>query len=305
MRNVCALWIGLMFPMVTAAGGDCPAREIVPLGAPVETRFFDASVNRTRDAVADAMQAVGVVLYENGARLIRGERRPARVKAMDLPKGDEAVAAFLDAALRDGRQGTSVRVETRRPGGKPGSPDRSWSGVVLGETGCLLGLLVVTDAVMPPPDSAGESEREVALPDGTPLTLLLRHFVFSAELRVNQRLAFESRDDVKVGPDIVIPRGAPAVARVLSAEGAEVWGKGARAAIAFQMVSAVNGFKVPIQGSRNLHGAGAGKLAIGLATVNSWFEPTGRQFAIPAGTPFQVTVEGSQKIRLNSPRLAP
>jgi hypothetical protein len=59
---------------------DCPAREIAPKGNFVETRFFSAPLERTREAVADAMQAVGVLLFENRGNIVRGERAIPRYR---------------------------------------------------------------------------------------------------------------------------------------------------------------------------------------------------------------------------------
>ena len=242
------------------------------------------------------MQAIGVLLFEKGNTVIRGERRPARIKEMHLPKGNEAVYSFLEPARREGAAGTQVRVESRRPGSKSGDPGHSWSLTVLDKAGCLLELLDVT----PPPANAPRA-REVDLPAGTPLTLLLRRFVFSTDLRVNQRLEFTVASEVKSGGEIVIPRGALAIARVKSTSPAEDWGKGAKASIAFEYVYAAGGAKLPIRGNADVSGAGTSKLRIGLAIPGTPFDPAGHKFALPAGTPFQVTVAADQKVRLRGP----
>ena len=110
MVRTSVIWLVLMHLPVQAEQASCPTSEIVARGSVSETRFFPAPVARVHEVVADSMQAIGVLLYESTDALVRGERRPARVDAMRLPSGNEAVHSSLQAAEQDGTKGTLVRV---------------------------------------------------------------------------------------------------------------------------------------------------------------------------------------------------
>jgi hypothetical protein len=138
-------------------------------------------------------------------------------------------------------------------------------------------------------DPVGGQPRDVPVPAGTPVTLLLRRFFFASDLRVNQRLLFEVASDVSVGPDVVIRRGALGVARVKAAGDAEE-SRSLTARIEFEFVSAVSDTRVPVHGVASFAGE-RGKfptLAWGV-----W-----RDFALCAGRRFDVVVDGEQRVRV-------
>jgi hypothetical protein len=274
-------------------GAGCSTQPVRPGGQFVESKFFDAAPQRTREALEDAMQAVGVLLFESSPAVIRGERAGPRVRALHVPAGDEAVFGFLEAAERDGKAGTLVRIETRRRGGKNGEPKQSWSSAVLDEAACLLSTLGMEDPSARAGATASEADAgqplEVRVPADTAVTLVLRRFVFSSDLRINQKVLFEVASDVSVGPDIVIRRGALGVARVKATEDA-AGSKSAKARMEFEFVSTVSGDRIPVRGVASLVGETGGfpSLAWGI----------GQEFAMCAGTRFDVTVDGEQRVRV-------
>lgn len=275
----------------------CSVQSIHPGGQFVESRFFDASPQRTREALEDAMQAIGVLLFESTTAVVRGERVTPRVDVLNLPPGDEALFGHLDATEQDGKAGTLVRVETRRRGGKKGEPKQSWSAAVLNEAACLLSTLVgmgdpSARAGGAASDAGAAQQREVRVPAETAVTLVLRRFVFSTDLRVNQRVLFEVASDVSLGPDTVIRRGAVGVARVKATQDPK-GSSSAKARIEFEFVSAVSGDRIPVRGVATLAGRG-GTLS------DLWhFAPRDRtEFALCAGARFDVTVDGEQRVRV-------
>jgi hypothetical protein len=278
----------------TRQSGACMGRPVQPGGQPVESRFFGASLERAREALEDAMQANGVLLYESAATVVRGQRVGPRVNALGLPRGDEALVGHLEAAERDGLAGTLVRVETRRPGGKEGNPNRNWSAAVLDEIGCLVTTLAGGERTVAggggvAADAAGGQPRDVPVPAGTSVTLLLRRFFFWSDLRVGQKLPFEVASDVSVGPDVVIRRGALGVARVKAAGDAEE-PRSLTARIEFEFVSAVSDTRIPVRGAASFAGE-KGKFP-----TLSW--GVWHAFALCAGTPFDVVVDGDQRVRV-------
>jgi len=273
----------------------CATEFAGPGGEAIATRFFDASPQRTREAIEDAMQAIGVLLIESADAVVRGERVDVRVKVLKLPSGDEAVFAHIQATQQDGRPGTLVRVETRRRGGKPGDPKHTWSSAVLDGTAFLLDLLAKeAPAPMAHSPAAGgmELQRDVVIPAGTLVPLILRRFVFSNDLRVNQKLAFEVASDVSIGSDVVFRRGALGVARVKMVKD-EGWGT-EKARVEFEFASAAGGGRIPVHAVFNLAGRGAMKRLMSSLLFRGDFA----EAALCAGTRFDVAVDGEQRTRI-------
>jgi hypothetical protein len=273
-----AVAMGLAMPQPIQRPG-CATGFASPGGEAIATRFFDASPQRTREAVEDAMQAIGVLLIESTNEVIRGERADLRVKVLKLPSGDEAVFAHLQATQHDARPGTLVRVETRRRGGGPGNPKHTWSSAVLDGTAFLLDLLAREDpaaqVARSPAAGAMERQREVVIPAGTVVPLILRRFVFSNDLRANQKLAFEVASDVSIGSDVVFRRGALGVTRVKVVRN-RGWGT-EKAQLEFEFVVAAGGGRIPLHTDLNLDGHGA-------------------EAALCAGARFDVAVGSEQRI---------
>jgi len=291
MLAVVAMTLGSAQP---GESEGCSARVAHPGGQFVESRFFDASPQRTREVLEDAMQAVGVLLFGSTAAVVRGERVAPRVKILGLPPGDEALFGYVEASKQDGKAGTLVRVETRRRGGKKGEPTQSWSAAVLDEAGCLLITLVGMEDPSVRADGAASNagtgqQREVRVPAEAAVTLVLRRFVFSTDLRVNQKVLFEVASDVPVGPDIVIRRGALGVARVKGTQDS-AGSRSAKARVEFEFVSAVGGDRIPVRGIAMLAGE------VGKFPSLAW--GIGQEFALCAGTRFDVTVDGEQRVRV-------
>ncbi len=286
-----------------AEAAECPADRFLPAGNVTESRFFAAPVKRVHEVVADAMQAVGVLLFEDTETQVRGERRPSRVSDMGLPHGNEAVAAQIQPAQQDGVRGATVTVLTRRAGSKAGVPKQSWSATVLDEAGCLLGLLSLeapAARVSKAGDTASGTEgREVLLPRGTPVSLLIRRFLFSTDLRVNQRVAMEVASDVRVGERIVIPRGAYAAARITSAKDKTTgdFGRGAQATMAIEYVSAAGGERVAVSAPGQYIGGKA--VRVKRLVWDPWGEGfvSGKSFGLRAGTAIEVVTAADEKIR--------
>jgi len=311
MHRMIWLCVLVTIPGLSPAQTNCP-QAITPRGGFTESRYFATPRVRVSEAVADAMQAVGVSLFEFSETLMRGERTPQYVQAMGLTHGDETVSSFLQESERDDRKGTLVRVETHRSKWKKGDPKQSWSKTVLDETDCLLNLLSSTDPLQQRLDPVFSiaTAIEVTLPSETPIDVLLRRFVYSGKLHVNQPLMAEVASDVKVGDVVVIPRGSSALAKVLSVDVRGYWNGRVAAILAFLSITAQDGQKIPVRGKEQLEGSGHRSWAdqVGNARLPDLFAPNNRlpdllapsvdvsEFALPAGTRFRVLVDGDQKL---------
>jgi hypothetical protein len=273
----------------------CVAEPVQPGGRAIESRLFEASLRRTHDALEDAMQAAGVLLYESSDSRMRGERVVKRVAILGLPKGNEMIVGRLEAANRDGRPGTLVLVETLRQGGKTGEPKQSWSRAILDGTGCLLTTLVGADsrsnhaAVSSSPADPGDS-REISLAGGTSVPLLLRRYWEYDDLQFGKKISFEAASDVAVGADVLIRRGSFAQATVTGFVDAKpgFWKTEApKALMRFDYVTAVGGERVPI----------SGEVSMQLKNYTPMMNPV-MGAALRAGTRFEATVVTDQHVRV-------
>lgn len=263
------------------------------------TRFIAAPTPRAREAVADAMQAAGVFLFRNTETLVEGERTQERVLALGLPHGDEAIRAELAPLIEKGKDGTQVRVETRRGRNKKGTPKHVWSAAVLDHTACLVSLLSLDDPLTRAKAPPGEGVM-IQVPDATPLVVRSRHFSFSTDLKTNQTIPFETAEDVVINGLVVIPTGSFVTAAVEQSKDIGELGQRAIGQIRFKYLVLPEGTRLAIRGTLDLQGKGMNKgflIGMSLTFGSGPASITGSGFAIPAGTPFQTEVNGQQEVR--------
>jgi hypothetical protein len=276
----------------TSAGGDR-----------VITRFITAPLPRVHEAVADAMQAMGVFPFVNREELVEGERTEERVEALKLPRGDEAIRAEIAPSSQDGKAGTEVRVETKRRSNKKGTPKHVWSSAVLDQTACLVSLLSVDDPLHRPKAAPGDGP-EVRLADSVPIAVRARHFFFNTDLKSSQAVTFETAEDIVINDSVAIPAGSFVLASVEQSSDIGAVGKGAKGELRFRYVVLPDGTHLPLRGTADFRGGSINKaLVITMAAVlrTNAAAVTGSGFAVPAGTLFYAEVDGEQKFHTSSP----
>ena len=143
---------------------------------------------------------------------------------------------------------------------------------------------------------AGEEDRqrELVTPAETVVPMVLRRVVFSNDLRVNQKLAFEVASDVSVGSDVVFRRGASGVARVKSAKDGG-WAT-ENAWLEFAFVTAMEGSRIPVHAALELGVPGATRRARNTLPFGRPF----REAVLCAGSRSDVAVDGDQRIRIGA-----
>lgn len=286
-----------------AAAPPCTPQKIQPGGDALETRFLAAPLPRVREAIADAMQAGGVLLFKVSDQSVEGERADERVKVLGLQAGDEAIHATLDPSNQGGEAGTMARVETLRRANKKGAPKHTWSAAVLEQAACLVSLLSLDDPLHRPTVSLADGV-EVQVPDSTPLEVRARHFFFNADVKPNQKIPFETAAPVVVNGSVVIPSGLLVVASMDQSSDIKELGRGAKGQLSFKYLVLPDGTRLPLRGAADLQGKDvskglliAGTVAFGTGVLAN----TGRGFAIPAGTTMSVQLDGDQKFRITTP----
>ncbi len=283
-----------------SAAAPCEPQKIQPGGGALETRFIAAPLPRVRDAIADAMQAGGVLLFKVADQSVEGERADERVKVLGLESGDEAIHATLDPSTQGGEVGTLVRVETLRRANKKGEPKHTWSAAVIEQAACLVTLLSVDDPAHRPPAPVADGT-EVQVPDSTALEVRARHFFFNTEARPNQKIPFETAAPVVINGSVVIPSGLLVVASMDQASDIKELGRGARGQLSFKYLVLPDGSRLPLRGEIDLQGKdfNKGLLITTTAVFGVGAAITGRGFAIPAGTRMSVQLDGNQKFHVS------
>jgi len=255
-----------------------------------------------REAVADAMQAGGVLLFKVSDQSVEGERMNERVKVLGLQEGDEAIHATLDPSTQGGESGTMVRVETLRRANKKGAPKHTWSAAVLEQAACLVTLLSLDDPLHRPTASPADGA-EVQVPDSTVLEVRARHFFFNTDVKPNQKIPFETATPLVVNGSVLIPSGLLVVASMDQASDIKELGRGAKGQLSFKYLVLPDGTRLPLRGAVDLQGKNVSNKGALIATglVVSWgvAAVTGLGFAIPAGTTMSVQLDGDQKFRVS------
>jgi hypothetical protein len=135
------------------------------------------------------------------------------------------------------------------------------------------------------------------LPEGTPVRMRINRTVSSADAQVEDRVDFETLDDVKVGELVVIPKGSTAIATVTEAVPKRRMARGGKLAINIDYVQLPSGEKLPLRGVQNVKGGGhTGGMTGGMVATGIVFFPAaplflfmhGKDITIPKG--HEVTV---------------
>jgi hypothetical protein len=301
---VLAITLGLV--STGASAFACELKPIDPGGDAVATRFIAAPQPRVREAIADAMQAGGVLLFRVSDESVEGERTFERVHALNLQAGDEAIHATLKSSTQDGAAGTLVRVETSRHENKKGVPKHTWSTGILEQAACLVSLLSVDDPLRRPAAPLVDPT-EVQVPDSTVIEVRARHFLFDSDLKPSQKIVFETAAPVIVNGSTVIPAGLLVMASVERATDIREGGHGAEGELMFKYLVLPDGTHLPIRAAMDLKGKSVSKgvmvsvivLSTILTNAGGGASITGAGYAIPAGTELKVQLDGEQKIRVS------
>ena len=272
-------------------------------GERVVTRVLVAPLPRAHEAVADAMQAMGVSLFRDTEDLIEGERTQERVLALGLPHGDEAIRAELARVTQNGVESTQVRVETRRGSNKKGNPKHIWSAGVLDQTVCLLGLLSLDDPLHRAKTGPADGP-EVQIADGAQVAVRSRRFFFNTDLKPHKLIPFETAADMVINDSVAVPAGSLVIASVEASSDIGEFVRGARGQLQFRYLVLPDGTRLPLRGLVDSRGKGANLTTVGKVIVAAisvaGASTTGTGFAIPAGALFYAQMDGEQKFHASS-----
>lgn len=320
--NIDCLVTCLLFFMVTpspmrAQSPPCGLDVVRTEGRNIDDRFMPFPPEHVKFALLRAFPAVaGKVTNEEGFH-IQGEidthlyqvdmRKNKDEGIKGLSHGLGALGKFtvdIREATQDDVKGSQIHIEFHKNGfyGRAGS--EGYAQPLGDETACLAKLLSTNDPVANPRGmgAPGATTPEaIALPDGTPLTVLLRDPLYSKTLSKDSKGAtvnFEVANDVAVNGVVVIRRAALATGHFTDVEKTRNIGRHAEIGFAFDSVTAADGQTVAVvgaqeraKGGRTNDTAQAVQLGlIGLVFVH------GTDVFIRAGTSYDLVVSGAHSI---------
>ncbi len=208
----------------------------------------------------------------------------------------------------NGVAGTRIHIEFHKNAmkGRIGSSNQATP--LMEETACLARILSPWDPQQHPRGIAAEgepaaAEREIALPEGTQLKLLLREFLYSKKIKgkVNQPIVFEVAEDVIIDGTTVIRRGALATGRFTDAKAARSYRRSAELAFVTETVTAADGQSVSIAGaaekSRGARQESVARKVVTFSPALGWLDK-GVETVIRAGTGYDAETRGEYKVKV-------
>ena len=169
---------------------------------------------------------------------------------------------------------------------------------------------IITPAVAPAPVTRGFS----VVPDGTEVDLKLAETISSARAMVGQRIRFTVAKDVAVNGYVVIADGALAIGTITKADPKKWAGRSGKLEMILQDVTAVDGTKIDLTGSRGGSGdSHVGRMVTGMV-ITSIFTlggsalfllMHGKDLVIPEGSGATTFTIGTAKVASSQLVIAP
>lgn len=312
------LLAGSQYMRAQAGNAPCGIDVIRARSQHVDDRFIPFPPEHVKFALLRALPDVGWKVTKDEGLHLRGEKDMGLTQVLAQKNSDEGVKGRNSAVGALGKWTVDIREATQ--GGVPGSQlhiDFHSNKVVgraagtatlaepLGdETACLSGLLSGNDPVANPRGLGAATPGVVQagmIPDGTPVTVLLRDPLYSKKLpkdSVGATVNFEVANDVTVSGVLVIRRGALATGHFTDVQKTRNMGRHAELAFAFDTVTAADGQKIPVAAASETvkggrHAETAETLQLGLLGL---FTIHGTDALISAGTSYDLTTSGEHTV---------
>jgi hypothetical protein len=274
----------------------------------VQRRFLAGHPLRVREAVLDALHAMGFVPKEKSIPANLAEVRHLEVRRMnpDLAgtgggAGGERAVVDLEDTIENGRAGVAVSMDTKK--GVAGRlRQHNWSVPVLDEAECLLALLGDQPVGMGTvtAETKVDSNTTISLADGLPVKLRLYRFVNSSQLQQGSKLPFIVTEDVIKDEAVLVRRGSPGQGSITGLDKATSYGRQARFRFQVDSVRAVDGQDIRLrnseQGAGRRTAAGTAVTAAHLPILGLWLK--GNEKGIRAGIVMVGYVDGERPVRV-------
>lgn len=158
-----------------------------------------------------------------------------------------------------------------------------------------------TAAASAPPNQMPTAPLAFGLQDGTPVKLRINRTMSSADAKTGETVDFEVLEEVKIGENIIIPRGGVALGTVTLGKPRGRMGKGGKLDINIDSVRLTSGEKVALRAVKESKGGGRGGAMTGAIVATSiLFFPAapfflfmkGKDITVPKGTEITAYING-------------
>lgn len=154
----------------------------------------------------------------------------------------------------------------------------------------LVTFLALTPVCVRAQANADGKADTVLLAEGTPVHLVLMDDLQGKDLRVKQTVHFKVREDLIVGPKILLKTGTEAIGHIETVSKSGLLGKSGRLVLQFDYVETVSGTKILLRGGAGVSGGKGGALTWESAM---WYGPNAN---LPVGTIINAYVSHDQQI---------
>lgn len=286
-------------------------------GSAREERFLAATPQHVKACVLRALPVVAakvskdedsrVEAKSDGNLLVSWQQRNKESGVGGGRRGTGASGTFsieINPGAENGTPGTRLAIEFRKNAFKGHVGSAAQATPLMEEVSCLATILSPSDPVANPRGAvvALQAEtHEAVLPEGTPIKLLLRDYLYSKQIKKDQPITLEVAEDVVVDGVTLVRRGALGTAKFTDARAGRSHGRAAVLGFEINGVTAVDGQFLAVTGAveksrgaqketkfaRVMTGTGPilGLLDVGVETV------------IRAGTGYDVETTGKSTIR--------
>ncbi len=196
---------------------------------------------RAKELLVDSMMAYGFVLRKDHGSEIVG-RRDFPQFAMNWGTknnypGEKLFVTFQEAELGE----TRLTARTWSP--PVGRKKRQWATAVLGHAECLFNLLDAEELA----SASLLEDREIAVPEGTPVRLRLRRHLTSKNVEVGQTIEFQVASNVFVDGHVAIEKGTPALGQVIDAKRGRGFNRAGILKFDIKSVTSVTGRRISLR----------------------------------------------------------
>jgi hypothetical protein len=159
--------------------------------------------------------------------------------------------------------------------------------------------------VVPAPALIAPVRHTMTLEDGTPVRLRISHNLSSADATTNETVDFEVLEEVKVGDQIVIPKGSIAWGTVTDAEAKRRMGRAGKLNVTIDAVRLADGEKIAMRGIKDVKGGGhVGAMTTGIVLTSLVVWPAaplfllmhGKDVTIPKGAEITAYTNGNMTL---------
>jgi len=313
-----ALLAGAQWIHAQAGNAPCGIDVVRAGNQHVDDRFVPFPPEHVKFALIRAFPDVGWKVTKDEGFQLQGEKDLGLTGVLSQKNIDEGVKGHNNGVGALGKWTVSIREATQE--GVHGSQlhiefhsnkfvGRAAGTATLAEplgdmTACLAKLLGDNDPVANPRGleaaNAGTLQ-PVMMPDGTPITVLLRDPLYSKRLSKDSAGAtvnFEVANDIAVNGVVLIRRGALATGHFTDVEKTKNMGRHAQIAFAFDTVTAADGQKIPVAAASETvkggrHSETAETLQLGLVGLLAIH---GTDALISAGTSYDLATSGEHTV---------